>query len=188
MQFPSTLESTHSLHHYYSQSLFLSATVVSYHEVEGDMPTLGHNEQQQTSLYLTDGLVDHSNNEDGYDDMSSLGGQLTAMEINTPYDDWPQDPHQAQQFTDETMVAETTSFFADSSGTTDAYADPAASPYSVHSYFHGYDYYNDYDYYNEHFDSIDGTIYDFDIPMTPADYSNAANSSSSSITHPFPQQ
>ncbi|KAG0290309.1 hypothetical protein BGZ96_006178 [Linnemannia gamsii] len=81
-------------------------------------------------------------------------------------------------------MATDTSFFADTSGTTVAYVEPAASPYSDYSYLHGYDYYNAYDYYNEHFDSIVGSIHDFDATMTPAAGSSSNSNSSSNSPHP----
>jgi hypothetical protein len=158
-----------------------SSANISFHEDEFEMPDFDHNKQQQHTLYLTDTVVDHSHSEEEYDDISNLDDQFMAMDINTPQDDWPQDHYQAIQ-PYEAMA--TTSFSVDSSGTTVAYADPAASPNSDYSCFNGYDYYNDYDYYNENFDSI----HILDTPMTPANYSNTASSNSSSNTYPYPLQ
>ncbi|KAF8948454.1 hypothetical protein BGZ47_004843 [Haplosporangium gracile] len=140
------------------------------------MPAPDYDQQQQEQLFLAPTLVSYDNNEEDYDDLSNLDDQFMTMEI-TPYD-WPQDLYQTHQ-PDEALDTETTSFFADSSGSTVFFSDSTASPYGYYNhnshcnYCDGYDYYDD----NDHYDSIGGLIHVFDTPTTPAEYNNPSSSS-----------
>ena len=171
-QRPSSFETTH-------QSLFLSSDVTEYPQGELGMPAPDHDQhQQQQHLFLIPTATPDDNEEEGNDNLSSLNDQLMTLEIGTPQG-WTQDPYQAYQPEGAMVVVEAISFFADTSGSSSFFADPAASPYgyycsfSQHLYCDGYECYD-----NEHYDSIGGSIRLDDTPMTPADYTNASTSTS----------
>ncbi|KAF9142315.1 hypothetical protein BGX30_002897 [Mortierella sp. GBA39] len=163
-QYLSSLESTH-------QSLFLSSVVMDFHQDDHDQ------HQQHQHLFLTPTVTSNSsdNVEEDNDDLSNLDDQFMALEIDTPQD-LSQDPSQDYQPEEAMTVAGTTSFFADTSGSSGFFADPAASPYgynSQHLYCDGFGYYDD-----EHYYSIGGSIHLYDTPMTPADYTHTSTSTS----------
>ncbi|KAG0073355.1 hypothetical protein BGZ90_011599 [Linnemannia elongata] len=175
-QNPSSLESI-------NQPLFLSQDVIEYHQDEGNILILGHGQHhhqqhhhQDHHLFLTPTVISYNNEEE--DELLNLDGQFMALEIGAPQD-WPQDPYQAYQPEEAMVVAEPTSFFVDTSGSSSFFADHAGSPYgyqylcSQHLYCHGYEHYGD-----EHYDSIGDSIHLHDTPMTLADYTNASTSTS----------
>ncbi|KAF9280867.1 hypothetical protein BGZ88_011948 [Linnemannia elongata] len=185
---PSSLESI-------NQPLFLSTDVIEYPQDEGNMLILDHGQHhhqqhhhqqqqhyhhqqhhQEHNLFLTPTVISYNNEEE--DDLLYLDGQFMALEIGAPQD-WPQDPHQAYQPEEAMVVTEPTSFFADTSGSSSFFADPAGNLYgyqyacSQHLYCHGYEHYGD-----EHYDSIGDSIHLHDTSMTLADYTNASTSTS----------
>lgn len=171
-QYPSSLEHTH-------QSLFLSPVIMDYHQDGFDMPALDHDQhQQQQHLFLSPTVTSFNNEEESYDDLSNIDDQFMTLEIGVPQD-WSQDPYQDHQPEEAMVVVETASFFADTSGSSSLFADPATNPYgyyspcSQHLYCGGCEYYDD-----EHYDSIGGSIHLYDIPMSPADYTDASTSTS----------